>query len=86
MSLMKRIEFTRSGQRELDKLPSDIQKRIEAKLMRYATTGAGNVKALVGESGARLRVGDYRVAFVETADLIVVRAIAHRREIYRKRK
>jgi mRNA interferase RelE/StbE len=83
---MKRIEFSQSAERELERLPSTIQKQIEAKLARYATTGAGDVKALVGQPGARLRVGDYRVAFTESKDLIAVRTIAHRRDVYRKRK
>jgi mRNA interferase RelE/StbE len=83
---MKRIEFSRSAQRELDKLPGAAQKQIEAKLARYAATGAGDVKALVGMPIARLRVGDYRVAFAESADLIAVRAVQNRRDAYRKRK
>jgi len=83
---MKLIKFSQSAQRELEKLPATVQKQIEAKLARYAATGAGDVKALVGEGGARLRVGDYRVAFTESENLIAVRAIAHRRDIYRKRK
>lgn len=52
------------------------------KLHRYAATGAGDVKALAGRSGMRLRVGDYRIVFVETSESISVRAVGHRRDIY----
>ena len=83
---MKRIEFSHSAQRELDKLPVAVQRQIEGKLARYAASGTGDVKALVGMPGARLRVGDYRVAFTESGNLIAVRAVRHRREAYRKRK
>ncbi|WP_342186144.1 hypothetical protein [Pseudoxanthobacter soli] len=41
------------------------------------------MKALTGRPGARLRVRDYRVIFVETADTIEVREFGDRREIYR---
>lgn len=59
------------------------QSRIREKVAHYAATGAGDVTALQGQDGARLRVGDYRVIFVETDEAIEVRAVGHRREIYR---
>ena len=59
------------------------RRQIEAKLAHYAETGGGDVKALIGTPGARLRAGDWRVIFVETGTTIEVRAVGHRREIYR---
>ena len=44
--------------------------------------GKGDVKRLKGRSGARLRVGDWRIIFDESKDAIVVVAVGHRREIY----
>ena len=52
------------------------------KLHRDAESGVGDVKAMVGQSAARLRVGDYRIVFVETENAISVRAVGHRRDIY----
>lgn len=53
------------------------------KLARYAETGAGDVKVLVGRSGARrLRIGDYRAVFAETDGEIVVTRVGHRRDVY----
>lgn len=80
---MKTIAYTSAARRALRKLPVDIRAQVEARLARFAETGEGDVKKLVGETGARLRVGDYRVIFVETADMLEVRALGHRREIYR---
>jgi mRNA interferase RelE/StbE len=79
---MKTISYTMSAARQFRKLPPDIRERLIEKLHRYVETGAGDVKALVGQPGARLRVGDYRVVFVETADAISVRAVGHRRDVY----
>jgi mRNA interferase RelE/StbE len=79
---MKAISYTSSATRQLRKLPAEIRERVIDKLKRYASSGAGDVKALVGQPGARLRVGDYRVVFVETADAISVRAVGHRSDVY----
>ena len=79
---MKEISYTTSATRQLRALPANIRERLIDKLRRYAETGAGDVKALVGQSGARLRIGDYRVIFLETAEAISVRAVGHRRDIY----
>ena len=79
---MKAIRYTGLATRQLRKLPKDVRERVIEKLHRYAETGAGDVNALTGQPGARLRIGDYRAVFVETADTISVRAVGHRRDIY----
>jgi mRNA interferase RelE/StbE len=79
---MKAISYTVLATRQLRKLPSDVRERVIEKLHRYAETGAGDVKTLAGQPGARLRIRDYRAILVETADTISVRAVGHRREIY----
>ncbi len=79
---MKTVVYTGAAIKQLRKLPSDVRGRLIAKLKRYAETGAGDVTALKGHPGARLRVGDYRLIFVETADQISVRAAGDRKEIY----
>ena len=55
---------------------------IMAKIERYAATGAGKVTDLVGRSGKRLRVGDFRVLFEEDMTTIRVTRIGPRGEIY----
>ncbi len=80
---MKAVLYTLAARKTLRKLPQTVRQQIEEKLERYADTGAGDVKALQGETGKRLRSGDYRVIFTETEDAIEVRAVGNRREIYR---
>jgi len=80
---MKAVLYTLVARKAFRALPSTVKAQIEAKLARYATSGAGGVTAMKGEDGARLRSGDYRVIFTETEDAITVVALGHRRDIYR---
>ena len=53
-------------------------------LLRFAESGAGDVKALQGREECRLRIGDYRLFFVCTnPDTIEIRRVRHRSEVYR---
>jgi mRNA interferase RelE/StbE len=52
------------------------------KIDRYAETGAGDVKVLVGQPGKQLRIGDFRAILEETEMEIIVQAIRPRGEIY----
>jgi mRNA interferase RelE/StbE len=56
--------------------------QIDVKLTKFAETGVGDVKALKGIAGMRLRVGDWRVLFTIKANTITIHAIGHRRDIY----
>ena len=57
--------------------------RIRAKLDRYALTGAGDVKVLVGRGDTkRLRVGDFRVIFEESPTEIFVTRLGPRGSVY----
>lgn len=79
---MKTLLYTAAALKSLTRLPKPAQADILAKLERYAATGSGSTRALVGRPGLRLRVGNYRVIFTETADTISVFAIGDRRDIY----
>ena len=79
---MKKIVFTSATTRQWIKLSAEIRKRIDAKLITYATNGSGDVKRLKGRSGCRLRVGDWRLVFIEESASIIVVAVGNRREIY----
>lgn len=58
--------------------------RIMAKVDAYATnpTAFPKVKTLAGTTGKRLRVGDFRVIFEETATEVIVTDIGPRGGIY----
>lgn len=80
---MKRLVVGLKAGKAMRRLPGDVQAQLMAKLERYAETGVGDVKALKGMVGFRLRAGDYRV-LLEVDDAIVdVRDVGHRRDIYR---
>jgi mRNA interferase RelE/StbE len=79
---MKAVAFTPRATRQWLKLSADIRKRIDGKLTIYATNGSGDVKPLKGTHGRRLRIGDWRVIFIEDARSITVIAVGNRREIY----
>lgn len=80
---MKTVVYTLSAAKQLRSLGATVRAQIEGKLARYAETGAGDVTAMQGEPGARIRSGDYRAVFIETETEIKVLAVGHRRDIYR---
>ncbi len=68
------------------KLPPELRTRIEAKIddmgLRLEKFPHHH---LTGSNRYRLRVGDYRVIYTfDTAGVIHLLAVGHRREIYRK--
>ena len=62
---MAEIVFAAVAMRQWAKLSPDVRKRINGKLSSYAKSGTGDVKRLKGRDGCRLRVGDWRVIFIE---------------------
>ena len=56
--------------------------QIDLKLKAFAESGVGDVKALKGAAGMRLRSGDWRVLFKIKANTITIHAVGHRRDIY----
>lgn len=82
---MKTIILTPRAAKDLDALPRDAREQVEAGLHRYAMTGQGDVKALQGRDGFRLRIGSYRVIFDEDATTILALYIGRRATtIYRR--
>ena len=83
---MKTIAFTASAAKEFDALPADGRATVEEALHTYAMTGRGDVKALKGMDGFRLRAGAYRVLFDEDRVTILAIAVGRRTTTtYRKR-
>ena len=79
------IEFTKFAKRQFDKLPYDVRERILAVLERIRIRPQQFVDKLVGESGYKLRVGDYRIFLdIYTDKLIVlVLKLGHRKNVYK---
>lgn len=79
---MKDVQFTSAAIRQWRKLTAATRAQIDAKLRVFAETGVGDVKALRGASGLRLRSGDWRVLLTVKGNTITIHAVGHRREIY----
>ncbi|HNT33436.1 MAG TPA: type II toxin-antitoxin system RelE/ParE family toxin [bacterium] len=81
------IEFAKSAERQLGKLPTSIQIRLVKKIESLGSDPRPQrVEKLIGrEHGYRIRVGDYRVLYRVEDDVltVLVVAVGHRREVYR---
>lgn len=75
---MKTIVLTPSAAKDIDALRQDAREQVQTALHRYAMTGQGDVKALQGRDGCRLRIGGYRVIFNEDASTILAIYIGRR--------
>jgi mRNA interferase RelE/StbE len=75
---VKTIVLTLSAAKDFDALPRDAREQVEAGLHHYAMTGQGDVKALQGRDGFRLRIGSYRVIFDEDAITILAIYVGRR--------
>lgn len=81
------VEFVKSAQKELSKLPHQISLRIAKAIHKLsADLRKGNVRPMVGTTSWRLRVGDYRVVYdiLDNRLTILIIRIRHRKEAYRK--
>ena len=81
---MYEIIFSEKAARQLEKLPAEIQQRINSSLERIKIRPESHLKKLVGDPSWRLRVGDYRVIIdIDQGKLqILVIKVGHRRNGY----
>ncbi len=81
------VEITRAAARNLNKLPSDIQKRIFPELENLKTNPRPHgAKKLSGSVDRwRVRVGDYRIIYQikDSILYVLIIQVAHRREAYK---
>ena len=82
---MKAIRFHPNVPAEVRAIEQKAAITILEAIHRYAETGAGRVKPLSGEFEGmlRLRVGNHRVFFDETADTITIHRVLDRKDAYR---
>lgn len=80
---MKTIILNPHAAKALDKMSSGQRGQIVDALHKYALDGIGDTKAMTGTPTVRLRIGDFRIIFDESATTITVLALGNRREIYR---
>lgn len=81
-----RLRITQRGQKQLDKLPRDIQDRMYKALVALGDNPRPpNCTKLKGQDDCRIRVGDYRAIYHiddDTTTVTILR-VGHRRDIYR---
>ncbi len=84
---MYRILLERAAERDLRRLPTDVHDRIIRAIqgLRGNPRPPGCRKLIGTENDWRIRVGDYRVVYDvdDTARVIRVNRVRHRREVYR---
>ena len=82
----RQVTYSKQALRVLMRCPRNVSELIREKINQYAADPASlaqNVKALKGEDGmSRLRVGDWRVIFSETLEIVDVIKIASRADAY----
>ena len=81
------INITRRAQKELSKLPLNIQEKVITNIKKLSKDPFPNLcKKLSGRDAWRIRVGSYRViyeVYKEELSIIII-LIGHRKDIYKK--
>ena len=81
-----KINIKRSAEKELESLPDKIHDKVVSRLLLLKNNPRPQgVKKLRGESGYRIRVGDYRVLYDidDKNNALEIYSVAHRRQVYR---
>lgn len=80
-----KVELSRQAQKYLDRQDKQTVKRIAEALRKLSKEPPqGDIKALEGQDGFRVRVGNYRIKFIINDGRIIVDKIAPRGEVYKK--
>ena len=80
-----RIELRPAAVRALRKLDPQVRHRVQGAIALLAEDPRPpSARALRGRPGLRVRVGDYRIIYTVTDDvlLVVVVTLGHRRDVY----
>jgi len=80
------IQILRSAEKEMDKLPPVIRKRISNRILSLENNPRPRgAKKLSGRDEYRLRVGDHRILYTinDSNSAVTIIAVGHRREAYR---
>lgn len=81
---MREVVLARPAERELERLPSEAQRRVRRKLEELGLDPYRGSAKMVGwgPNCFRVRVGDYRIVFDVSDDRVDVLRIRHRRDVY----
>lgn len=79
------VVLTKSAQKDIVRLPADVQADVNAKVIQLRDYPAvASIKALQGamKGQLRVRVGNYRIVFTFAAGTITIVAVTDRKETY----
>jgi mRNA-degrading endonuclease RelE of RelBE toxin-antitoxin system len=84
----RRVTWSRDALKDMRRLGSVTSERVGRAVDRYAETGHGDVKPVLGSEidEQRLKVGKVRVFFTEDRDEIRIDAVVPRDKAYRTRE
>lgn len=74
------IRYSKQAAKFLLKQPKHTQQRIITAINKLPS---GDVKKMQGESLYRLRVGDFRILFSKTGEILMIEKIGNRGEVYK---
>jgi mRNA-degrading endonuclease RelE of RelBE toxin-antitoxin system len=79
------VEWSEEARGDIRRLDRSTAHRIFDTVLRFARTGQGDLKQLHGELEGKLRLrgGDYRLFVSQSAEILRIHAVRHRREAYR---
>ncbi len=79
-----RVVFARSAEKEMRNLSGDVRKRLGRAIRQLEhDTFPPAPKLLKGREEFRLRVGEYRILYLVSTEVVTIAAVGHRREVYR---
>lgn len=79
------VTFSNLADKQLSKLPIDVQNRIVSTIKRCRIRPYAHVKKLVGSKYFRLRIGNYRAVMdiIDNKLIIHIIEVGHRKNIYK---
>ena len=84
--MMYRVIIERKAVKEIEALADDVLTSIMAEVEALASVPRPRgVKKLVGGTGWRVRVGDYRILYTidDKSRIVTIYRVKHRRQVYR---
>ena len=84
-----KVEYSKKFLKQLAAVPSDIRSNIESFVFEELVSASsiyemGKVEKMKGYDGVyKVRFGNYRLGLVIENEIIIVKSVMHRREIYK---
>jgi mRNA-degrading endonuclease RelE of RelBE toxin-antitoxin system len=80
-----RIDWLDAARADIRAIDRAIAMQLFEGILRFARTGAGDIKNLHGDlaGASRLRLGDYRILFILEEDAMRIFEVTHRKDAYR---